>query len=122
MLSPEDLEEVEASCLPVLERHDLRLLAHGLRTFQAIAATTEAPQRMPDLAQMERWAANQPAMADDPAFRAAFLDQLSRLVDPLERIAAAFQRSPLTLQIPQLVAWAKERADARLSPPGPPPG
>ena len=122
MLTPEDQALLETTLLPALERHFLRLLVHGLRTFQAIAASTEAPQRMPDLAQMERWAANQPAMADDPAFRAAFLDQLSRLVDPLERIAAAFQRSPLTLQIPQLVAWAKERADARLSPPCPPPG
>lgn len=122
MLSPEDLALLESSLLPALERHYLRLLAHGLRTFQAIAATGASPLGLPDRAQIQAWAASQPSMADDPAFQEAFLEQLLRLVDPLEEIASRHQQPPLTLQLPQLVAWAKEQADGRLSRSSHPPG
>lgn len=121
VLTPEDLELLEASLLPALERHYLRLLAHGLRTLQTIADATDSPQQLPDRAQMEAWALRQAPMAEDRAFRDSFLDQLGRLVDPLEEIATRARQSPLTLEMPQLVAWAKEQADARLSSPDQPP-
>lgn len=122
VLSQEDLELLESSLLPALERHYLRLLAHGLRTFQAIAASTTNPQRLPDLTAIETWAARQAPLADDPGFRDAFVEQLSRLVDPLEEIAARFGQPSLTLHLSQLVSWAKEQADARLSSQVQPPG
>jgi hypothetical protein len=122
VLTPEDLDLLEASLLPALERHYLRLLAHGLRTLQAIAASTADPQRAPDRAQMEAWAASQAPMADDPDFQEAFLDQLVRLMGPLGEIASRGRQPLLTLQMSQLVAWVKEQADARLSSPGQPPG
>ena len=122
MLTPEDLELLEASLLPALERHYLRLLAHGLRTLQAIAASTPNSQRLPDRAKMDVWAASQASLVDDPAFREAFLDQLERLLDPLEAIASTVHQPPLALQIPHLVAWAKGQADRRLSSQGQPPG
>ena len=131
MFTPEDLALLEAALLPARERHHLLLLAHGLRTLQAIAATTADPQRLPDRRQIEAWAVGQPPLAEDPAFQEAFLEQLSRLVDPLEAIAAPAGQSLLDLGIPQLVAWATEQADGRLKGPaapqepedsGPPPG
>lgn len=133
MLTPEDQALLEATLLPALERHYLSLLAHGLRTFQAIAASTAEPNRLPDRVQIEAWAARQTAMADDPSFREAFLDQLCRLQDPLATIAAqgGGGRLPLDLSMRDLVAWVSEQADARLnrpaaSPPAagtnPPPG
>jgi len=133
MLTPKDQALLEATLLPALERHYLSLLAHGLRTFQAIAATTAEPTRLPDRVQVEAWADRQPAMADDPSFRDAFLEQLCRLLDPLEAMAnrGGGGRSPLELSMGELVAWVSEQADARLnrpasSPPGPganpPPG
>lgn len=122
MLTREDLELLEASFLPALERHHLRLLAHGLRTFQAIAAVSGDPLRLPDRSQIEAWTATQPAIADDPAFLVAFLEQLARLLDPLQDIASRHQQPLLTLQMPQLVAWAKEQADGRLSRPDQPRG
>ena len=38
MLSEHDLQELESSLLPALERHHLRLLAHSLRCLQQAAA------------------------------------------------------------------------------------
>ncbi|MEB3303906.1 MAG: hypothetical protein VKK99_04855 [Cyanobacteriota bacterium] len=122
VLTPADLELLEGSLLPAMERHYLRLLAHGLRTFQAIAASTAHPERLPAHTEIDIWAAQQTPMADDPAFRETFVDQLIRLVDPLEEIAARSGQSPLALQLPQLVRWAQEQADTRLSRQGQPPG
>lgn len=122
MFTPEEMELLESSLLPALERHHLRLLAHGLRTLQGIAASSTDPQRLPDRAQMEAWAAAQSSLAEDPAFQKVFLEQLARLLIPLEEIASQAGQPLLNLELPQLVSWAKEQADARLSPPGPPPG
>ena len=42
MLSETDLQELESSLLPALERHHLRLLAHSLRCLQLAATSPEA--------------------------------------------------------------------------------
>ena len=123
MLTPEDQALLEATLLPALERHFLSLLAHGLRTFQAIAATTDQPtdpptgqpKPLPERLQIEAWAAGQASLADDPGFREAFVEQLCRLRDPLGEIAARGGQSPLDLPIEALVAWVREQADGRLS-------
>jgi hypothetical protein len=122
VLTHEDLELLETSFLPALERHYLRLLAHGLRTFQTIAAASGDPLTLPDCKQIEAWVATQPTIADEPAFLEAFLEQLARLLDTLQDIASRHQQPLLTLQMPQLVAWAKEQADGRLSRPDQPRG
>ena len=121
-LTPEDLELLEGSLLPALERHFLRLLAHGLRTFQAIAAASPDPAQLPNRQALHTWAAHQAPLAHDPAFQEAFLEQLSRLLEPLEEIAARHGQSVLSLELPQLVQWATDQADARLNGPLPPPG
>jgi hypothetical protein len=113
VLTPEDLELLEGSLLPAVERHFLRLLAHGLRTFQVIAAASPDPAQLPD---------RQAPLAHDPAFQEAFLEQLTRLVDPLQEIASRHGQSVLSLELSQLVQWATEQADARLNAPVPPPG
>ncbi|MEB3334880.1 MAG: hypothetical protein VKP70_07835 [Cyanobacteriota bacterium] len=115
MLTPEDLARLEGTVLPALERHYLLLLAHGLRTFQAIAAASATPHRCPDRPQIAAWIAQQAPLTEDPAFQEAFLEQLSRLVDPLEAIAMREGQAPLALDIDQLVAWVTEQADSRLN-------
>ncbi|MFM7361035.1 MAG: hypothetical protein ACKO25_04300 [Cyanobium sp.] len=125
VISEAELRELEGTLLPALERHHLRLLAHGLRTLQAAAAAvTESPE-LPDRAALQRWAAAQPAIASDPAFRDAFLDQLLGVGVQLERIAAGSGRGPLELELTDLIDWARGQADRRLSAPSaasPPPG
>ena len=122
VLTPEDLELLEGSLLPAVERHFLRLLAHGLRTFQVIAAASPDPAQLPDRQTLATWVAHQAPLAHDPAFQEAFLEQLTRLVDPLQEIASRHGQSVLSLELSQLVQWATEQADARLNAPVPPPG
>ena len=123
VIGEEELRELESTLLPALERHHLRLLAHALRSLQAVAAGGEA---LPSRVQLEAWAATQPAIADDPAFRDAFVEQLLSAGVQLEQIAAWRHggaaeggAGPLALELKDLVGWARAQADARLSRPGP---
>jgi hypothetical protein len=130
MLSDEELRQLESTLLPALERHHLRLLAHGLRTLQAVAVAGGGA--LPSRAALEAWAAAQPAIADDPAFRGAFVEQMLGLAVQLESIAtgvASPEPAPpsgaLDLELDDLVRWARDQADRRLggpSPASPPPG
>jgi len=114
VISPEELQELESSLLPSLERHHLRLLAHGLRTLQCVAGRRGGP--LPDPAALQAWALRQPAIAGDPEFAEPFLAQMRTLGTQLTTIAAARGRSaPLDLEMADLIAWARISADARIS-------
>jgi hypothetical protein len=127
VLTAAELGELESSLLPALERHHLRLLAHALRTLQAISGSRSGSS--PDRASITTWAEKQPIIAADPGFRSAFIDQLLAAAAQLESIAAESGGESggeaLALELPSLVAWARRQADQRLSPPraaaGPPP-
>jgi hypothetical protein len=129
MLSESELRTLESTLLPALERHHLRLLAHGVRTLQAVAGAGGA---LPSREALAAWAAAQAAIAADPSFREAFIDQMLGLGVQLERIAAAAvgaeapsPRGPLDLELDDLVRWARAQADRRLNeadPASPPPG
>jgi hypothetical protein len=118
MLDAEELQELEATLLPTLERHHLRLLAHGLRTLQAIAGRRGGA--LPPAAAIEVWARSQPVIEADPGFAQAFLTQMASVAAQLESIAAAHGRAPLALELPDLVAWARGAADQRLRSPANP--
>lgn len=122
-LSPAELAELESTLLPALERHHLRLLAHGLRTLQAIACAGDPrPQSgaLPDLDAIRAWAARQPPIAADPAFIEALSGQLQATGRQLAQLAAGLDRPPLSLELGDLSAWATRAADQRLR--QPPPG
>ncbi|MGB7564809.1 MAG: hypothetical protein WBM08_08650 [Prochlorococcaceae cyanobacterium] len=128
-LSSDDLTLLEASLLPALERHHLRLLAHCLRALQQIAAAHRGP--VPSSAAIEAWMASEPRFQSDPDFAPVFLQQLLGGAAQLERLAAELGCDPLALELPQLVGWAQDQAQTRLrnlpapqpppSPLGPPP-
>lgn len=124
MLSVAELQELEATLLPTLERHHLRLLAHGLRTLQSVAGCRSGA--LPPPGALEAWARRQPVVQDDPGFAQAFLGQMAQVSAQLEAIAAAIGREPLDLDLDDLVQWARSEADRRVrppaGPPGPPPG
>lgn len=120
MITAEELQSLESTLLPALERHHLRLLAHGLRTLQSVADRRAGP--LPPADAVAAWAARQPAIAADPTFSTAFLSQMEHLGDQLTDIAAALGRSPLELELADLVDWARRSADARISPQAPEPG
>jgi len=85
VLSPEELADLEASLLPTLERHHLRLLAHSLRSLQAAAGRRHG--ELPARAELLAWALGQAELRGDPGFCETFLDQLQRAGNQLETIA-----------------------------------
>ena len=95
MLSPEELAELEASLLPTLERHHLRLLAHSLRSLQAAAGRRRGD--LPTRPELLAWALGQAELQADPGFCQTFLDQLQRAGSQLETIA----QSSLDLEQPR---------------------
>lgn len=65
-LSRADAERIEATLLPNLDRHHLRLLAHCLRSFQAIADPRQSGP-LPDRRTLEQWLLQQPQFLDEPS-------------------------------------------------------
>ena len=112
MIEASELAELEATLLPALERHHLRLLAHGLRTFQAVAGRRQG--LLPASDALAVWANSQPQLAGDPGFAATFLDQLAGLGEQLESIAGRRGRDPLALELADLISWAEHQAQERL--------
>lgn len=113
MIEADELAELDSTLLPALERHHLRLLAHGLRTFQAVAGRRQGD--IPSHDALAVWASGQPQLADDPGFAATFLDQLASLGDQLRMIARPCGRDPLALELKDLIDWAQSEARGRLS-------
>ena len=120
MLSEQDLEVLESSLLPALERHHLRLLAHSLRCLQQVSG--DAAER-PDQAALTAWAERQPNLLADPAFIPVLVEQLSKAALQLDQIGQEQGKAPLSLDMADLVAWGKASADRRLAEAGlsPPP-
>jgi len=112
VIEASELAELESTLLPALERHHLRLLAHGLRTFQAVAGRRQGPLPAGDA--LAIWATSQPQLAGDPGFAATFLDQLAGLGEQLESIAGRRGRQPLSLELADLISWAEHQAQERL--------
>jgi hypothetical protein len=111
-LTEAEVGELDSTLLPALERHHLRLLAHGLRSLQAAADRRQGP--LPDAESLRQWALSQPQVAGSPDFARAFVAQLQSLGRQLEAIAAAHGCDPLGLRLDQLVQWARSQADRRI--------
>ena len=112
MLRAEELTTLEATLLPALERHHLRLLAHGLRTLQSIAG--EGAATLPTPPQIHQWALAQPACDSDDAFAKAFAQQMEGLAAQLQAIAGP-GHNPLSLELADLIRWAQQQADQRIA-------
>ncbi len=121
-LDQADLALLEATLLPTLERHHLRLLAHCLRSLQQIAGRREGS--MPSRSSLRSWLAHTPSLASEPEFRQVLLEQLESGARQLEQLAIDRRRDPLALELGDLIDAAEAAARSRLSltDPPPPPG
>jgi hypothetical protein len=106
VLSPDDQYWIEVLGLPAREEHKLRLLAHGLRTLQTIAARRQGPT--PARVSIESWVLGQPLIAEDTGFVQAFVRELVGLGGQLDRLAKNRSMTPLSLELPDLLAWIEE--------------
>lgn len=112
-LSRSDAEQIEATLLPNLDRHHLRLLAHCLRSFQVIAKPrTSGP--LPNQSSLEQWLLQQPQLTDEPQFRDLLLGQFLSAALQLEGLARAKGLSPLELSIGELIAASTTASKARI--------
>jgi hypothetical protein len=116
-LTTAEVQQLDSTLLPALERHHLRLLAHGLRSLQAAAGRHHGTT--PDPHTLRRWVLAQPQLASSAEFAAVFLEQLQHLGSQLEAIAAEQRCAPLDLTLDQLVLWARSQADQRTRRPTP---
>ena len=120
MLSPDEQRWIESLALPAREDHQLRLLAHGLRTLQTIAAGRQG--ELPALASIESWVLAQPQIAGDQGFAQAFVRELVGLGAQLERLATNRSMGPLGLELADLLAWIEECQSSNPKLAGPVPG
>lgn len=112
-LSRSDAEQIEATLLPNLDRHHLRLLAHCLRSFQVIAKPrTSGP--LPNQSSLEQWLLQQPQLTDEPQFRDLLLGQFLSAALQLEGLARAKGLSPLELSIGELITASTTASQARI--------
>ena len=102
------IERIDATLLPQLDRHHLRVLSHCLDSFQAMAAP-ETKGAIPEENQRRLWCQQQPVVADDPAFLDTLLLQLNAAADQLEQLALELGKPPLALTLDDLISAAEAR-------------
>lgn len=109
-LTPAELAALDAALLPSRERHQLRLLAHGLRTLQQIAGRRAGPP--PELAAIQAWAHQQPSIGDDETFVSAFSIQLQVAGQQLSQLAGDRPGGALALELSELINAAQRQSPA----------
>lgn len=112
-LNPAELAALEAPLLPSRERHQLRLLAHGLRTLQQIAGRRAGPP--PELAAIQAWARQQPSIGGDETFVSAFSIQLQVAGQQLSQLAGDRPGGALALELSELINAAQRQSPATQS-------
>ena len=116
-LSISELHQLDATLLPTLERHHLRLLAHALRTLQQVQRIQQPPgtPELPRQAAIERWLLAQPSLSQEPDFSRQLAQQLCHAGRQLEELALQQGVPPLELELETLIDWAQRQADRRLT-------
>ena len=113
-LDRQQIERIEATLLPVVDRHLLRLQAHCLVTFQQIAMPTRQGP-LPSRDRWQDWCDQQPQLADDTEFSEQLMMQFTVIASQLEEIAGTLNRTPLELDLGDLIHQAERNSRDRLS-------
>ena len=104
-LSLEEIQLIEATGLPGVERHHLRLLAHCLSCFKDMSNCNNSSGDLPKDNIRLKWCLDQPKFAEDRAFVSVLLEQFDVAAQQLEEIAAYMGVSPLQLNIEDLIKF-----------------
>lgn len=115
-LTREMVEKIDATLLPTLDRHHLRLLAHCLGSFQQMTAPG-ASRAIPTKDQQQQWCLQHPLLRDDPQFGNLLLNQFEAAARQLETLALSLNMAPLDLTLDHLIDQAVANARARLDAP-----
>ena len=101
-LSIEEIKLIDATGLPMVDRHHLRLLAHCLASFKTMANDASSGP-LPEEQDRLEWLMSQPAFTNEIDFVIVLLEQFSLAGNQLERLAATLNISPLELTLEKLI-------------------
>lgn len=102
-LSHDEIATIEATLLPTLERHHLRLLAHCLASFKEMGSVSGEAGHLPSKTQQSAWISSQPLIGNDQDFSTVLLEQFEAAGQQLERLADQLQTKPLQLTLDDLI-------------------
>ena len=108
MINADAIARIDATLLPQLDRHHLRLLYHCLDSFRAMAG--EGGDQLPNLHQRRQWCEQQPVVASDPDFVKHLLLQFDSAAEQLDALADRCNKQPLALTLDDLIRDAEDRA------------
>ena len=108
----EVVARIDATLLPQLDRHHLRLLVHCLDSFREMEPGEAGS--LPDAASRRRWCEQQPIVAEDPAFLRSLMLQLNGAAAQLQDLADSLSKPPLELSLDDLITAAEARCHHRL--------
>jgi len=117
-LDPDSVQRLDATLLPALQRHHLRLMAHCLATFQSMSAP--GAKELPGEKQRLAWCSSQAPLRNDPAFTRLFLEQLAAAACRLEDLSRRRGLRPLELGLQDLIEDAEAHARPLNPQPAPP--
>ena len=101
-LSLEELELIDSTALPNLERHHLRLLAHCLNCFKRMSnGALKGP--FPTHQERLQRCLRQPSLQEEIPFIYTLLDQLASASSQLEELATQVDLTPLELTLDDLI-------------------
>ena len=106
------IARIDATLLPQMDRHHLRLLAHCLESFKAMRGGNEG--LLPDAASRRRWCDQQPGVTEDPALLRSLMQQVNGASEQLQDLANSLGKSPLELQLDDLITAAEARCHHQL--------
>ena len=109
-IDAETIARIDATLLPQLDRHDLRLLARCLASFREMSPDLDGA--LPNASLRRQWCEQQPDVANDPQFLSLLLDQLNNAAHQLEEMADNCSKAPLQLSLDDLIAAAERRCRA----------
>ena len=108
------IERIDATLLPAVDRHLLRLQAHCLATFQQIAMPLKRGP-LPTRDRWQDWCDDQPQLASDEEFREQLMMQFTVIASQLEELASQLELTPLELKLNDLINNAETNSRQRLS-------
>ena len=108
------IERIDATLLPQMDRHHLRLLAHCLESFRAMDRA--ADDALPDAASRRRWCEQQPVVEEEPSFLRSLLHQLDGAAEQLQDLADQLNKAPLQLSLDDLISAAETRCHHQIQP------
>ncbi len=112
-ISLKEIEQIDATLLPNLDKHHLRLLAHCLVCFKEMSKESkEGP--LPSKVERTNWCYKQPSLLKEKSFIPIFLEQLESAAQQLEQISSTLGISPLELTIKDLISYRLENNEKHL--------